>query len=63
MENNQTPSYSILRTQDYPNIGDQLDDLFKQGAFSAEMTAKIQSVKDKYPKVGLTQDEIKALIG
>ena len=50
MENNQTPTYSILRTQEYPNIGDQLDDLFKQGAFSAEMTAKIQAVKDKYPK-------------
>jgi hypothetical protein len=50
MENNQQPTYSILRTQEYPNIGDQLDDLFKQGAFSAEMTAKIQAVKDKYPK-------------
>jgi hypothetical protein len=50
MENNQTPTYSILRTAEYPNIGDQLDDLFKQGAFSAEMMAKIQAVKDKYPK-------------
>jgi hypothetical protein len=50
MENNQQPTYSILRTQEYPPIGDQLDDLFKQGAFSAEMTAKIQAVKDKYPK-------------
>ena len=63
MENNQTPSYSILRTQDYPNIGDQLDDLFKQGAFSAEMTAIIQAVKNKYPKVGTTQDEVKTLVG
>ena len=34
----------------YPNIGDQLDDLYKQGAFSADMTAKIKAVKDKYPK-------------
>jgi hypothetical protein len=34
----------------YPEIGDQLDDLFKQGAFSDEMAAKIQAVKDAYPK-------------
>jgi len=34
----------------YPEIGDQLDDLFKQGAFSKEMTAKIQQVKTDYPK-------------
>jgi hypothetical protein len=50
MENNQNPTYSILRTAEYPSIGEQLDDLFKQGAFSTEMTAKIQAVKDKYPK-------------
>jgi hypothetical protein len=50
MENNQIPTYSFLRTSEYPSFGDQLDDLFKQGAFSAEMTAKIQAVKDKYPK-------------
>lgn len=34
----------------YPSIGDQLDDLFHKGAFSAEMTAKLQAVKDQYPK-------------
>ena len=34
----------------YPDIGDQLDDLFKQGAFSDEMTAKIQQVKTDNPK-------------
>ncbi len=34
----------------YPDIGDQLDDLYKAGAFSTEMTAKIKAVKDKYPK-------------
>lgn len=50
MEENQTPTYSILRTAEYPSISDQLDDLFKQGAFSAEMAAKIQAVKEKYPK-------------
>lgn len=38
------------RQAEYPSIGDQLDDLFHAGAFSAEMTAKIQAVKDKYPK-------------
>ena len=34
----------------YPDIGDQLDDLYKQGAFSAEMTAKLKKVKDAHPK-------------
>ena len=44
------PTYADKRREEYPPIGDQLDDLFKQGAFSAEMAAKLQSVKDKYPK-------------
>jgi len=34
----------------YPNIGDQLDDLYKQGAFSDDMAAKIKKVKDDNPK-------------
>lgn len=34
----------------YPEIGDQLDDLFRQGAFSEEMTAKLQQVKTDHPK-------------
>lgn len=38
------------RKMEYPEIGDQLDDLFKAGAFSESMTARIQAVKDKYPK-------------
>ena len=38
------------RKVSYPDIGDQLDDLFHAGAFSTEMTATIQAVKDKYPK-------------
>ena len=42
--------YQRNRQPEYPSIGDQLDDLFKAGAFSTEMTAKIQAVKDKYPK-------------
>ena len=43
--------YKHERQPEYPSIGDQLDDLFHAGAFSPEMTAKIQAVKDKYPKV------------
>tara|TARA_R100000152_G_C6670403_1_gene106868 strand:- start:27 stop:371 length:345 start_codon:yes stop_codon:yes gene_type:complete len=42
--------YYDVRQVSYPNIGDQLDDLYKQGAFSAEMTAKIKKVKDDNPK-------------
>jgi hypothetical protein len=43
-------AYQRNRKPEYPDIGDQLDDLFKAGAFSTEMAAKIQAVKDKYPK-------------
>ncbi len=43
----ETPDPESVR---YPDIGDQLDDLFHKGAFSAEMSAKIQAVKDQYPK-------------
>lgn len=42
--------YRNARSLQYPDIGDQLDDLFKQGAFSEEMAAKIQAVKDQNPK-------------
>jgi len=42
--------YRRLRVNEYPSIGDQLDDLFHLGFFSEEMTAKIQAIKDKYPK-------------
>jgi len=42
--------HKFKRVNEYPDIGDQLDDLFKAGAFSTEMTATIQAVKDKYPK-------------
>jgi|TARA_Y100000052_G_scaffold23524_1_gene25174 hypothetical protein len=43
-------SYRSKRKEEYPDIGDQLDDLYKKGAFSDEMAAKIKTVKDKYPK-------------
>ena len=42
--------YKMNRVQDYPYVGEQLDDLYKKGAFSDDMTAKIKAVKDKYPK-------------
>lgn len=42
--------YQRARLTQYPSIGDQLDDLFKAGLFSEEMAAKIQAVKDTYPK-------------
>ena len=37
------------RRDKYPSITDQLDDLYHQGAFSEEMSAKIKKVKDDYP--------------
>ena len=43
-------AYKATRKSQYPEIGDQLDDLYKQGAFSADMTAKIKKVKDDNPK-------------
>jgi hypothetical protein len=43
-------SYRSKRKEEYPDIGDQLDDLYKKGAFSDEMAAKIKAVKDNNPK-------------
>tara|TARA_R100001443_G_C3303511_1_gene165900 strand:+ start:575 stop:796 length:222 start_codon:yes stop_codon:yes gene_type:complete len=45
-----TISYIQKRKFAYPSIGDQLDDLYKKGAFSDEMAAKIKKVKDDNPK-------------
>ena len=42
--------YRDERRSQYPDIGDQLDDLYKRGAFSDEMAAKIKAVKDNNPK-------------
>lgn len=42
--------YQRDRAPLYPDIGDQLDDLYKKGAFSDEMAAKIKKVKDDNPK-------------
>ena len=42
--------YKGLRQAEYPPIGDQLDDLFRQGAFSPEMAATLHAVKTAHPK-------------
>lgn len=42
--------YRKLREAEYPPIGDQLDALFKAGAFPSNMAALISSVKSKYQK-------------
>ena len=42
--------YKSDRKAAYPEIGDQLDDLYKQGAFSTDMAAKLKKVKDDNPK-------------
>jgi hypothetical protein len=44
--------YREARAAEYPSIGDQLDALFHAGVFPADMAARLQAVKDKYPKGG-----------
>lgn len=43
-------AYKFARVKEYPSIGDQLDALWKGGNDAAEMLAKVQAVKAKYPK-------------
>jgi hypothetical protein len=45
-----TTEYRRWRDINYPSVGDQLDDLYRAGMFSAEMSAIIKAVKDKFPK-------------
>lgn len=42
--------YQRDRRKEYPPIGDQLDALWKGGDAAAEMLAKVQAIKNKYPK-------------
>lgn len=42
--------YRTQRVVEYPAIGDQLDDLYRQGVFSVEMASQLAAVKAKYPK-------------
>ena len=44
------PDYYAKRRAEYPSIGDQLDAFWKGGDEATSMLAKIQAVKDKYPK-------------
>ena len=44
-------AYKYSRVAEYPPIGDQLDALWKGGDAAAEMLAKVQAVKVKYPKL------------
>jgi len=46
----QAHSYIAKRQAEYPPIGDQLDALWKGGEAAAEMLAKVQAVKTKFPK-------------
>ncbi|MEE3254569.1 MAG: hypothetical protein VX199_02595 [Chloroflexota bacterium] len=46
----QATEYQRQRKFSYPDVGDQLDDLYHKGMFSDEMAAKLKAVKDKYPK-------------
>ena len=43
-------AYIFKRAAEYPSIGDQLDALWKGGAEAEAMLAKVQAVKQKYPK-------------
>jgi hypothetical protein len=42
--------YDYARKAEYPPIGDQLDALWKGGAAAEDMLARIQEIKNKYPK-------------
>ena len=42
--------YKEDRRAEYPNIGDQLDDLYHAAVISADMIAKLKKVKDDNPK-------------
>ena len=43
-------AYKFARAAEYPPIGDQLDALWKGGAEAEAMLAKVQAVKQKFPK-------------
>jgi len=43
-------AYIDKRKPEYPDIGDQLDMIFRAGLGGDEFQASIQAIKDKYPK-------------
>lgn len=44
------PDYYAKRRAEYPALGEQLDAMWKGGQAMTDMQAKIQAVKNKYPK-------------
>ena len=44
------PDYYAKRRTEYPPLAEQLDAFWKGGQAQADMLAKIQAIKDKYPK-------------
>lgn len=44
------PDYYAKRRAEYPSLAEQLGAMWKGGNAAAEMAARIQAVKDKYPK-------------
>ena len=46
----QADKYQRQRVSEYPPITEQLDALWKGGDAAAEMLARVQAVKAKYPK-------------
>lgn len=42
--------YAEDRREEYPSVADQLDALWKGGADAEAMRARVQAVKEKYPK-------------
>ena len=43
-------AYRFKRASEYPSVGDQLDALWKGGEAAEAMLARIQAVKQHYPK-------------
>jgi len=42
--------YAVLRRNEYPELRDQLDALWKGGEALEDMRRKVLDVKEKYPK-------------
>ena len=49
-QENYRRNFRRIRQAAYPQIGEQLDAIWKGGEAYQEMLSKIQAVKDKYPK-------------
>lgn len=45
-----TDDYAKRRKDEYPNLGDQLDAIWKGGDAAETMRQKVLAVKEKFPK-------------